>query len=117
MNNIGNPDLIRQELEFADRADELIHDLSRWGHNLAHAEHDYKRKKSETTLALKASGLNATLINNVIDGYAGVADLRLSRDIAQVEYETAQEAINLLKWQIKIVENQLAREWSAVGRD
>ena len=117
MNNIGNPDLIRQELEFADKKDGLVRDLATYGMKLANAEYNYKRKKSETTLTLKANGMNATLINNVIDGYAGVSDLRLQRDIAQVEYDTCLETIRLLKIQIGIVENQISREWSAVGRD
>ena len=117
MNNIGNPDLIRQELEFADRADELIRDLETYGIKLANAEYNYKRKKSETALALRANGTPATLIAQVLEGYAGVADLRLQRDIAQSNYDTCRETINLLKYQIKITENQLAREWGAVGRE
>ena len=115
MNNLGKPDLIQQEMEFASQADRLIRDLGTYGMAKANAEHDYKVAMSETALQMKAGGIPATLINTVIHGYGDVAKLRLKRDIAESQYEVVKESINLLKYQIKIVENQINREWGRSG--
>lgn len=113
MNNTDN--LIQQEMEFAQTADALIHELARAGKAKANAEHDYKIAMSQTALNMKANGMPVTLIQTVIHGYGNVAELRLARDIADSNYEVVKESINLLKYQIKIIENQISREWSNGG--
>ena len=50
-----------------------------------------------------------TLIDKVV--YGDCADKRLKRDIAETMYKTAQENINSIKLQIRILDNQIAREW------
>lgn len=117
MHNIGDPELIRKEIQFAERANDLIRDLGTYGATLANAEYNYKAKKSETALRLKAEGMASTLISQVLDGYKGVAELRLKRDIAEAQYEACKESINLLKYQIRIIESQLEREYAAAGRE
>ena len=47
-------------------------------------------------------------------GEEEIARLRLERDIAESLYESAQEAINVQKLKIRVLENQLSREWGAV---
>lgn len=111
MNNIGDPELIRRELEFMDRSDVLIAELQEKGLAWANAEHAYKCEKSQTALALRAKGMNATLISSVLEGYGEVASKRLARDIAEAEYDATKEAINMLKMQIRVIEAQITREW------
>jgi hypothetical protein len=52
-----------------------------------------------------------TLINQIIYGVPEVAKKRFERDIAETMYNTAQEKINTLKLQIRILESQIQREW------
>jgi hypothetical protein len=37
------------------------------------------------------------------------------RDTARVMYEANQEHINVVKLELRVVENQIAREWSSNG--
>ena len=52
-----------------------------------------------------------TLINQVIYGYEDIAKLRFERDTAQVKYNANLEYIQTIKLMIRILENQLSREY------
>ena len=52
-----------------------------------------------------------TLIDKVIYGQKEVAELRFKRDSAEVMYQVALEKINVTKLQIKILQNQVDKEW------
>lgn len=103
--------LIEQELTMSRRADKLIDELARCGQKLAEAEFSYRRAKTQIALRMKAEGESATMIMQILKGHPEVAQLALERDIAKAKYETARESINLLKWQMRITENQIQREW------
>lgn len=53
-------------------------------------------------------------MSDVCRGDREIARLRLERDIADVVYKSAMEAINCYKLQIKVLENQIDREWKNV---
>ena len=57
-----------------------------------------------------------TLINQIIYGIPEVANKRFKRDVAEAMYNTAQESINVLKLQIRVLEGQLSREWGQAGK-
>jgi hypothetical protein len=59
----------------------------------------------------RAKGTPVTIISDVCRGDPEVAKLRLERDIAKTVYESAQEAINGYKLQIRILDAQVEREW------
>ena len=52
-----------------------------------------------------------TLIQQVVYGVPEVAEKRFKRDVALTIYEANKEAIQTIKLQIRIMENQLEREW------
>lgn len=81
------------------------------GREFALKEHDYKIALAKEALTLRDSGMAVTLIDKVIYGDDTVALKRQERDIAEVMYETARENINALKVQIRVIENQIQREW------
>lgn len=83
------------------------------GTALAQAEHDYKVELSKKVLQMRDDGMPATLINLVIYGEKDIARLRLNRDIAQTTYEANQEAINICKLKMRLIESQIAREWGS----
>ena len=52
-----------------------------------------------------------TLIQQIIYGVPEVAKKRFERDIAETMYNVNLESINSTKLQIRVLENQLSREW------
>lgn len=82
------------------------------GNALASAERDYKIKLRQEALRLRAEKeLPVTLINQVIYGLPEVAELRFKRDVAESTYNTNLEHINVTKLKLRLLENQLSREW------
>lgn len=93
-----------------------IRKLRENGAKLAEAEKDYKITLRQEALKLRASDMPVTLINQVIYGVPEVADKRFKRDVEQANYETNREHINVTKLKLRILENQLAREWGNAGK-
>lgn len=91
--------------------DKAIETLATNGYDLAAKERDYKIEINKKALELRAEDTPVTLINTIIYGYEDVAKLRFERDLAQVKYNSNLEYINTIKLQIRILENQLNKEW------
>ena len=83
-----------------------------YGRELAEAEMNYKIALRQEALKLKTDGMAVTLINQIVYGVPEIAKKRCDRDIAQTMYTVAQENINSIKIQLRILEGQLQREWS-----
>ena len=89
-----------------------IQSLRKTGSEFAEAEKEYKIKLREEALKLRAEkGMPVTLIQQVVYGTPEVAQKRFERDVKEAVYQANQEAINSTKLQIKVIENQLSREW------
>ena len=102
--------------ELRNKTDELILCLKQLrtnGIQLAEAEKAYKIKLREEALRLRDEKMPVTLIDKVVYGITEVAELRFKRDIAETVYQANIEAINSTKLQMRILENQIAREWSS----
>lgn len=104
-------DLISQLNEKLKEVSHLTKMLGDYGEKYAHAEHDYKVEISKEVMVMKDSGMAATLINLTVYGRPSVAKLRLQRDLADVLYQACQEQINTAKLIIRVLENQIEREW------
>lgn len=53
------------------------------------------------------------MIDKTCYGIPSVAEARFRRDCAEVVYKANLEAINTLKLQMRLIENQLSREWGS----
>jgi len=93
-----------------------IRKLRQNGVNLAEAEKDYKLTLRQEALKLRAGDMPVTLINNVIYGVPEVAEKRFKRDVEQANYDANREHINITKLKLRILENQLSREWNNAGK-
>lgn len=105
--------------EIQNKSKELdisIKQLRKNGNELAEAERKYKLMLTEEALRLKTEGYAVTLIDKIIYGLPKVADLRFKRDVASAMYEANKEHINVCKLTLRLLENQLSREWGAAGR-
>lgn len=100
-------------LELRDRCsvlDRALREYGRRGAKYAQAECDYRIALSSEYLRKRDEGMPVTIISDVCRGLPSLAKLRLQRDIAEVEYKAASEAINAFKLQIRILESQIERE-------
>lgn len=88
-----------------------IKKLRETGTTYAEKEKEYKIAVNKKALELREDGVPVTLIQTVIYGYPEIAKLRFERDVAEVIYNANQEAIQSTKLQIRILENQISREW------
>ena len=85
--------------------------LRKNGQNLAEAERDYKITLRQEALKLRANDMPVTLINQIVYGVPEVAEKRFKRDVEDATFKANQEHINVTKLKLRILENQLAREW------
>lgn len=110
-------DLYQDICELINKLNQSINMLGKYGKELAEAEREYKIKLRQEALRLRSEkGMPVTLIQQVVYGVPEVADKRFKRDIAEAMRDTAMENINVLKLQIRILENQLQREYGNVNK-
>lgn len=110
-------DYINEIFQKQEELTACIKHLKQNGIKLAEAERDYKICLRHEALKLRADdNMPVTLINQIIYGVPEVAKKRFDRDIAETMYNTAQEKINTLKLQIRILENQIQREYGNSGK-
>ena len=104
-------DLINEKNGLQARLSNSIKLMAQYGRDYAKAESDYKIALAQTALKLKDSGMAVTMMNLVIYGTDPVPRLRFKRDTAEVMYKTAQEDIQSVKLQLRLIEAQIEREW------
>ena len=89
-----------------------IESLMEHGIKASKAEHNYKIALRKEMYRLREDEKVAwTAVANLSYGDLQVAKLRMDRDIYKVTYDAAQEKINGLKLELRILESQLNREW------
>ena len=74
-------------------------------------EQKYRVALSKKLLELRAAGEKVTHLADIARGLPEIAKLRFDRDIAEGLKKSAEEGINFYKIKIKVLENQLQREW------
>lgn len=97
-------------------AGDSIRRLRATGAELAQKEYDYRLALSARLTKLRADGQPVTHLADIARGEPSIAKLRMERDIAQSLYDADREAVQLYKLQIRIIEGQLAREWTQAGK-
>ena len=81
------------------------------GTKYAEAERDYKVLLRTECLKLRDGGMAIGMIDKTCYGIKEVAEARFKRDVAETVYRANLEAINSIKLQLRLIENQLQREW------
>ena len=89
-----------------------IKSLRQSGTNYAQAEKDYKVLLRQECLKLRDEGMAIGMIDKTCYGIPSVAEARFKRDVAEVVYKANLEAINSIKLQMRLIENQLQREYN-----
>lgn len=108
-------DLYTQLQEKTRDLDFSIKQLRISGTEYAEAERDYKIKLREECLKLRDAGTAIGMINMTAYGIPSVADARFQRDVKETIYRANLEAIQSIKLQMRLIENQLQREYGTGG--
>lgn len=101
-------------LELQDKLDKLnisISELRNSGNALAEAEREYKILLRKEVLKLRDEGTAIGIIDKICYGIPEVADARFKRDVAEAKYKANMEAINTFKLEIRIIQNQIDKEY------
>ena len=85
--------------------------LRKNGTAYAEAEKNYKLLLRMECLKLRDDGMAVGMIDKTCYGIPSVAEARFKRDVAEATYKANQEAINSIKLQLRLIENQIQREW------
>lgn len=102
-------DLVNDLQALSDALTSAIHSMAKYGKEYAEKEKAYKVRLMQETLKLRDSGMPVTLIDKVVMGIC--AEERCQRDINEVFYKTAQENVNAIKLRMRVLDNQIGREW------
>lgn len=81
------------------------------GTAFAQAEMDYKILLRQECLKLRDEGMAIGMIDKTCYGIPSVAEARFKRDVAEAIYKANLEAIQSIKLQMRLIENQISREW------
>lgn len=104
-------DLKTKQLDYS------IKQLRQNGTEYAEREKEYKILLRQECLKLRDEGMAIGMIDKTCFGIPSVAEARFKRDVAEAVYKANQESINSLKLQMRIIENQIQREWSNENKD
>jgi len=96
---------------------ETLSQLKNYGLKYAQAEKDYKIALRVEILKLRDKKVSVTLAQVLAKGTNSIADLRFKRSVAESLYKSCQEGLNVFKLELRIIESQLQREWSASGKN
>ncbi len=88
-----------------------VKELRKSGTSYATAERDYKILLRQECLKLRDEGMAIGMIDKTCYGIPSVAEARFKRDVAETIYKANLEAINTIKLELRLIENQLSREW------
>ena len=108
-------DLWQEIQQKTKQLDYSVKELRKSGTAYAEAERAYKIKLRETALRLRSQDMAVGMISMTVYGVPEVAELRFKRDCCEAVYKANIEAINAIKLEIRIINEQLSREWGQAG--
>lgn len=97
-------------------AEEELKSLKESGYQLAQNESEYRSALRVLILKERDKGTPVSIISDICRGDEQIAEKKRLRDCAEAIYKASQEAIQLKKLRARIMNEQLAREWSTPER-
>ena len=94
--------------------DTAILELKERGKNYAVAYKEYRVKLSKELLRLRDEGIPATIAYDIARGKEEIAEAKQNEIITESLYKSCMEAVNVYKIQIKIVQEQIQREYNNI---
>lgn len=104
-------DLYNELMSLSRELDSAIHTLSKTGSEYASAYSNYRMELAKELVKLKDEGFAITLAGDIARGKPNIARLKFQEISKEAIYKANLENINALKLRIKILDNQIQREW------
>ncbi len=92
--------------------DKAITESKARGSHSAQCESKYRIALAKYMTERRAEGVPVTILSDLSRGDPEIARLRMEKDIALSLYESSKEAINAYKLKIRVLNDQISREWS-----
>lgn len=109
-------DLTNELNNLISKLDVSVKSLRKTGSEYAKAYTDYRVALAKELLILKEEGYAITLAGDIARGKPEIAKLKFKEISTEAIYKANQEAINSTKLQIKIIQEQLNKEFGASGK-
>lgn len=109
-------DLYNELMQKTKQLELSIKSLRNSGTEYAETEKKYKILLRQECLKLRDEGMAIGMIDKTCYGIPSVAEARFKRDVAQAVYKANLESINSLKLQMRLIENQIGREYESSGK-
>jgi len=109
MNGVDLYTDLRKKTEHLDYSVRQLRENAR---KYAQAEKEYRIILRKECLKLRNEGYPVGVIEKVCYGIESVANARYKRDIAEEVLNANKEAINVIKLQLRLIDNQIQREWN-----
>lgn len=104
-------DLMQQRNKAVKTMQSALEMLPKRSKDYAAAEKNYRVELRKEMMFLRSEGYPATLVSDLARGKKEIAELKEKRDIAESLMKSANEAINVYKIEVKLIEAQIEREW------
>ena len=95
------------------KLDVSVKSLRNTGSDYAKAYTDYRVALAKELMILKEEGYAITLAGDIARGKPEIARLKFKEISSEAIYKANQESINALKLQIKIIQEQINKEYSS----
>ena len=105
-------DLTNELNNLIKKLDVSVKSLRNTGSDYAKAYTDYRVALAKELVRLKDDGMAVTIAYDVARGKPEIAKLKFKEISNEAIYKANQESINALKLQIKIIQEQINKEWS-----
>ena len=106
-------DLVNELNNLIKKLDISVKSLRNTGSDYAKAYTDYRVALAKELVRLKDDGMAVTIAYDVARGKPEIAKLKFNEIATEAVYKANQEAINSTKLQIKIIQEQLNKEYSS----
>ena len=106
-------DLVNELNNLSNKLSLSIKSLIKTGKDYAKAYTDYRVALAKELIRLKDDGMAVTIAYDVARGKPEIAKLKFNEIANEAVYKANQEAINSTKLQIKIIQEQLNKEYSS----
>ena len=104
-------DLTNELNNLIKKLDISVKSLRNTGSDYAKAYTDYRVALAKELMILKEEGYAITLAGDIARGKPEIARLKFKEISTEAIYKANQEAINSTKLQIKIIQEQINKEW------
>lgn len=106
-------DLYAERMQLFDRLMDELQALRNSGSQYAENEAEYRKALRIAILNERQKGTPVTIIGDVCRGKEQIAEAKRRRDCSEAIYKASQEAINVIKLRIRMVDAQITRIWNS----